>query len=152
MDWRVRRYTEELKKHDRTLFAMKTNTGMIQVWRRAEKWSAAELTYEESNSSQPMQYILAITDNWKLDGIPIDRGIDPLMAKISQMDSWQQMEPLSSMRNKREQEKQDKDRQNRNEIRAIAADCRREFAAACNDINTSSLDMTDARRRHGNYK
>lgn len=96
-----------------------------------------------------MQFITALTHDWKLTGIPVDRGIDPLMFKIRQMDSWQRGSELDAMRKRREREKEDQDRQKRNETRAIAADLRKEFAAATNDINTSTIDMTDARRKYG---
>lgn len=152
MSWRVKRLTEELQKHDRHLFAMKVESGMVQVWRRAEKWSAADLIDGESDHSQPMQFITALTDTWKLDGTPVDRGIDPLMYKICQMDSWNQGSQLDEMRKRRDKEKEEKRRQRRNENKAIAADLRTEFAKATNEINTSSLDMTDVRRKHGDFK
>lgn len=151
MDWRVKRITEELKKHDRNLFAMRTNTGMVQVWRKAERWAAAENLYGEfDRSSNPMNFITALTDNWKLDGEPVDRGIEPLMHMLRNMDSWTRGSQLDQMRKRREKEKEDLDRQKRNEIRALAADSRKDFAKATNDINTSAWDMTDARRKYGN--
>ena len=152
MSWRVNRLTQELQKHDRNLFATRIDTGMIQVWRKADKWTASDLSSEESGHSRPMQFITALTDTWKLDGKPVDRGIDPLLHQINQMDCWNHGAQLEAMRKRREAEKKDKDRMNRNETRAIAADLRREFAAATNDINTSSLDMTDVRKKYGNCK
>lgn len=146
MDWRVSRLTQELRKYDRTLKAVRTNSGMVQVWREAEHWSAAELIDGESTNSKPMQFITALTDTWKLDGNPIDLGIEPLMRKIQSMDSWNKEGILDGMRKRREAEDEDRKRQRANENKAIAADMRTEFAAAVNDINTSSLDMTGNRR------
>jgi len=150
MSWRLTRYTQELKKHDPCLFAVESAPGAVQVWRKAGKWEASELFPEESGQSQPIQFITALTDTWKPDGIPVDRGIEPLMFKIRQMDTWNRGPELEAMRNRREKEKEDKKRQNKNEIMARAADLRKDFAKAVNDINTSSLDMTDARRKYGN--
>lgn len=150
MSWRVERLTQELKGHDKMLFATKTNTGMVQVWRRADRWAAADLLHEESGHSQPMQFILALTDSWKLDGNPVDRGIEPVLYKIRQMDSWNKGSQLDAMRRRRDAEKEDQDRQKRNETRAIAADLRSEFARSVNDINTAGLDMTDPRSKYGN--
>jgi hypothetical protein len=149
MSWRVIRLTQELKKHDKCLFAKQINTGMVQVWRQADKWDASDLSYEETSRSLPMQFITALTDTWKLDGVPVERGIEPVLNRIRHMDSWNQGSSLDAMRKRREKEKEDKQRQKRNENRAIAADLRKEFAAATNDINTASLDMTDARRKYG---
>lgn len=152
MDWRVSRLTQELRKHDRSLKAIRTNTGMIQVWRQAEHWSAAELIDGESTHSSPMQLITALTDTWKVDGNPIDLGIEPLMRKIQYMDSWNKVGVLDELRKRREMESEERKRQNKNENMAIAADLRKDFAKVTNDINTSSLDMTDARRQYGTSK
>lgn len=150
MGWRIKRLTQELQKHDRSLFAKETENGMVQVWRKADRWNAADLLTEETGFSTPLQFITALTDNWKLDGKPVEHGIDPLMFKIRQMDSWQQGPQLEAMRKRREREDEDRKRQRNNENRAIAADLRKDFAKATNDFNTSSLDMTDARRKYGN--
>lgn len=149
MSWRVTRITQELQKHDRCLFATQTHNG-IQVWRKADRWEAADLSSEESGHSRPLQFITALTDTWKPDGNPVDHGIDPLLYKIRQMDTWNQASILNDMRKRREKEEEDKKRQTKNENRAIAYDMRKEFAKATNDINTSSIDMTDARRKYGN--
>lgn len=150
MSWRVARLTQEVRNHDSSLFALKSPKGVVQVWRRANRWDAAYLMDETSDHSQPMQFILALTDNWKADGNPIECGIEPVLSKLRQMDSWRQGSQLDEMRKRREREKEDQERQKRNETRAIAADLRKDFAKATNDINTSSLDMSDARRKYGN--
>lgn len=149
MDWRVKRLTQELKKHDATLYAVKTNTGMIQVWRRAEHWAAAELIDGESDHSQPTQFITALTDDWKLTGNPVDRGIDPLMWKIQEMDSWSKGSIVDELRKQRERAKEDRKRAQKNENKARAYDMRKEFAQAVNDINTSTIEKVDRRRSYG---
>lgn len=152
MDWRVKRLTQELSKHDRTLYAMRTNIGMVQIWREAEHWHAAELLDGETPHSRPTQFITALTDTWRLDGTPVDHGIEPVMRRIRSMDSWNKTGVLDEMRKNRERAKEDKARQTKNENIARAHDLRKDFAKAVNDINTSSLDMTDARRKHGDFK
>lgn len=150
MSWRVKRLTREIRIHDRCLFAVESANGVIQIWRKANRWDAADLLSEETGHSQPMQFITALTDTWQADGKPIERGIEPLMFRLRQMDGWMRGSQLEEMRKRREDEAEDLKRQKRNETRAIAADLRKEFAAATNDINTSALDMTDARRKYGN--
>ncbi len=146
MDWKVTRLTQELKKHDRTLFAKKTESEMVQVWRRAEKWSAADLFYEQTSSSNPMQFILALTHDWSLQGKSVDWGIDPVMTKIQEMDLWSKESFLSDLRKERERAKDVREQSKRNEIRARAADMRKDFAQATNEINTSTLEKVDNRR------
>lgn len=150
MGWRLHRYNQELKAHDPLLVAVEVPAG-IQVWRKAPNWQASEFGSDLTGKSQPMQFITALTDNWKEDGTPVDRGIEPLIYRIRQMDTWQSGSKLKEMRERREREDQDRKRMRRNENRAIAADCRKEFAAATNDINTSTLDMSDRKTKYGNY-
>lgn len=149
MDCRVIRITQELQKHDRLLKAVRTNTGMIQIWRTADSWRAADLIDGESDSSQPMQFITALTDNWSVTGNPIDLGLDPLMWKIQEMDSWSKGSMLEDMRRAREKAKEERLRQRKNENKAIAYDMRKEFAKAVNEINTSTLEKIDKRREYG---
>ncbi len=122
---------------------------MIQVWRVAERWAAADLINGESDHSQPMQFIAALTDNWNVTGNPIDLGIDPLLWKIQEMDSWSKGSVLDEMRRGRERAKEDRKRQQKNENKARAYDMRKEFAKAVNDINTSTLKKVDRRRDYG---
>ena len=149
MGWRLHRYNQELKRHDPLLFAVATPAS-VQVWRQASHWEASEFGSDLTGKAQPMQFITALTDTWKEDGNPVDTGLEPLIQHIKSMDSWQTGSKLQEMRRRREREKEDENRQNRNEIRAIAADCRKEFAAATNDINTSTLDMSDRKTKYAN--
>lgn len=140
MDWSLKRLTSELKTHDPQLYAIKTSSGMKQVWRRAEKWSAADaLEGDDLTGSSPTQFILALTADWTLRSTPCEWGIEPVMQKILEMDSWRDDSTLSKIRQERERKKEDRERIRRNERRAQALDLRRDFAKATNDINTASL-------------
>ena len=151
MEWSVVRLNQEVKKHDRRLFVVKNGSGMRQIWRQADKWDAADLDGLTPIRSAPIQLILSLTDNWDASGKPVEWGIEPIMHKIMQMDSWQDDSIFSKIRKERERVKEDKERAKRNEIRAYAADNRRLFAKATNDINTSILDKTDNRRKKDGY-
>jgi hypothetical protein len=149
MDWSIKRLTEELKKHDPNLYALKTNSGMRQVWRKAEKWDAAYSgTEEEAPSSSPTQFILALTEDWTLKGKAVEWGIEPVMHKILEMDSWRDDSILFNLRRERERQKELRDRERKNEMKARAYDMRRDFAKATNEINTSTLEKVDHRRNY----
>lgn len=90
--------------------------------------------------------VLPITDTWLETGTPVDWGIEPILSKLQQLDGWRDDGDYDRFTRSRERKKQDEIRARRNEFRALAADCRREFAAATNDINTSSLEKLEKRR------
>jgi hypothetical protein len=146
MDWKVIRLTQTLSQYDRSLFAQKTASGMIQVWRKADKWNAADLCYEETESSQPMQFIFALTDDWTLTGKVVDWGIEPVMHHVYELDTWSKISFLDDIRKQRDRAKSVRQQSQRNEIRARAYDMRKEFSEATNEINTSTLEKVDNRR------
>lgn len=144
-DWRIFRLTQELQKHDRCLFAKKTSAGMTQVWRMVNHWASADLD-TAGNNSRPTQFIFALTHDWSLTGQPVDWGIEPVMHQILERDLWSKVSYLADMRKQRERNKDIKEQSTRNEIRARAADMRKEFAQATNEINTSNLEKVEKRR------
>lgn len=91
------------------------------------------------------QLVLPITDNWTESGKPVDWGIEPIFWKIQQLDGYRD-DGYEEFVKQRERIKSNKERAHRNEIKALAYDCRREFAKATNEINTSTLDKVDKRR------
>jgi hypothetical protein len=139
VDRRVSKITYEVRKYDRKLFAIRVSNGMIQIVREAEHRGASDIAGDDVSHIQHPQFILALTDDWTLQGNPVEWGLEPIMAKLNKMDSWKQEKILDKMRAAREREEEVKKQSNRNEIRARAADLRREFAKVTDDINTASL-------------
>ncbi len=92
------------------------------------------------------QLVLPITDTWTESGKPVDWGIEPIYGKIQQLDGWRDDGDYERFVKQRERNKANKEREHKNEMRAAAYDCRREFARATNDINTSTLEKVDKRR------
>ena len=98
------------------------------------------------------QHIISLTDNWQLGGQPVEWGLEPLIHKVSEIDSWRDDSFYEKLVEKREQQKRNTERSNRNEFKANAADARKDFAKVTNDINTSLINKTDNRRKYGNSK
>ena len=80
-------------------------------------------------------------------------GIEPVSWKIREMDAQRDDSYLERMEKENERVDQIRKQSHLNEVKATAADMRKDFAKAVNDINTSALDMTDPRRKQdGNSK
>ena len=135
MDARTFRIDSFVRQFDRKLYARRIN-GMIQIWREGERSEVIPIEAEDQNyilRPNP-QFILALTDNWKLSGNPVDHGLEPLGRMLRSMDAWNDDSYFDRMFKARERAEEDKSRARRNEFRAIAADSRRDFAKATNDI------------------
>lgn len=135
----VGRYTKIVRKHDRALYAVDAGS-CLQIHRKAD-------SIHQTFFSSPMnQYVLSLTDNWKPDGNPVEWGEVPLLEMLSSMDTWRSSTDLGELRQRRERDEELRKNSIKNEIRARAADLRKDFARATNDINTSTVDMVDRRR------
>jgi hypothetical protein len=152
MDERVRALTREVKKLDAKLYAYRASNGMIQIHREGDRLEASDF-----NQSAPElarlnpQFILALTDTWTLQGQPVEWGLEPVLTRLREMDSWNSGFSYEAFTKERDRRNQDKERVKRNNIRAIASDLRKDFAKATNDINTSSFDVKE-KMKNGYYQ
>lgn len=152
MDARVKRITEELRHYDRDLYATRITSGMIQVYRNKRRWETYEFEGQTLRVSRPNPlFIFALTDTWTLKGRPVEWGLEPIASKIREMDNWRDDSQFAEMVNRREKKKADQERAFKNDIRARAMDVRSDFAQATNDINTSTLEKVDRRRKADGY-
>lgn len=135
MDHRVRTYNRSVRNHDPLLFVKRDNAGTCHLYRKkkvVDHFKYGDITY--AHFKEVDDYIISLTDNWWHDGKPVEWGLEPLMRKIHQMDSWTNVNGFENFVKSRERAEQDKERMKRNEIRAHAADLRKDFAKATNDI------------------
>lgn len=152
MDWHVSRLTMEVRKYDERLYAFRASNGMVQILRKPDRLEASDYNQIEPDSADlNTQFILALTDNWTLQGKPVEWGLEPVTQRIKELDSWRDPDLTNRMRRGREREKENQERFERSEIRAKALDMRREFAKATNDINTSTLEKVENRRVKDGY-
>lgn len=139
MKTRLDRINEEVRKYDSRLYAVRGYQGATQIRRKMERETFPGFSEDEAAESSPVVLVLALTDTWKASGRPVDWGLEPLMAQVRSMDSWSQGNFLDSMRRARERKEEDRKQSLRNEVRARAADLRKDFAKATNEINTAGL-------------
>lgn len=146
--WSDIRINQEIKKHDAKLFVFRDPvTDSRYICREPDRLEASDYNqYLSDGSELRTQFILGFTSDWTMRGSSVEWGIEPVMQRLLEMDSWRDDSMGDSLRKERERKKEDRARMRRNDIRATAADLRKEFAKATNDVNTSSLDKIDKRR------
>lgn len=121
-----------LKRYDSDLFAKQTAHGRVDVCRKV---SGIDKALRFSPEQPPeSQYIFSLTDDWKITGTPVDRGHMPILAHLQWLDCWRDDAAFDRMVQNRERETKLARRRFKNEIRARAADLRKDFAKATNDI------------------
>lgn len=147
MDQKLRQVTRLLKQYDSDLIAKRYLDGTLAILRKRRGYDFYRFSDCVLWSSFDWEdLVLPITDNWIETGRPVDWGIEPILWQMQKIDGWRDDSDYDRFYQDRERRKANRARARRNEMRALAADCRREFARATNDINTSSLDRIDRRR------
>lgn len=136
MDTYVKRLTQEVKSYSKDLYADRSPNGSVQIYRRATRFESYEFQGKVLTVSLPLpQLVLHLTDNWLPSGKPVEWGIEPICWKIRSMDSHRDDSYFEKMVKQREEIDSINQQSRRNEIRAIAADMRKDFAKATNDVS-----------------
>lgn len=154
MNARLATLNFHLKIYDRDLFAVMRDTGVYHIMRKGFRWESYSwggktLTVLRDSPD----YILSLTKNWRSGGTPVEWGIEPIMQELKSRDNWRDDSQYERMVKNRERQEAIKEQSATNDRRALAADMRRDFARATNDINTASLKKIDRRRlKDGNRK
>lgn len=144
----LKRINRELKYYDRELYAVQINEA-VQIYRKSVRWEYFEFEgMKFAYSRLNPWFTLSLTDNWRIDGKPVEWGIEPLMDRLRSMDQWRDDRTYDQLCSERERNEENRKRAYRNEVRARAYDMRRDFARATNDINTSTLEKIDNRRNN----
>lgn len=152
-DARAGAYTQHLKAHDRELFCRRpTLHGPYQVFRKGTRWETHPVSGGVLRYSRPVNhYVLALTHDWSLNGRPIEWGIEPLLARVKEIDGHNR-DVGQDVLDQQTRVKESKERAFRSESEAFLKDFRREYARATDHINTSNLSKVDPRRKQdGRY-
>ena len=135
MDSRVRSLNRHLVKYDKDLFVRRDGRGTIHLYRMKPLvvWHKFEgISLGAAINSE--QYIMSLTHNWKETGRPADWGVLPFMARVQEIDGWNQGDEYDEFCKRRIRTEEDRKRINRNDFKARATDLRRDFARATNDL------------------
>ncbi len=137
MDSRVKTLTKQLKEHDKDLYAKRMLDGVVLVCRKSRNVFTGQ-----TND----QLIFPLTDDFTSKGKPVEWGVEPILAHLKAMDGWNRdvVEDWISS-DEKSKEVAAKQRMSKNED--FARDFRRQFARTFDDVNTSTLEKIDNRRR-----
>lgn len=140
--------TKALKSHDRMLYVEKNKEGKLCVFRHSIRW---ETYYLEDNvllrfARPAPHFVLALTHNFKANGMDVDWGVEPIMHRIRSIDLWNR-DLCREQEEQYEKKKAGLDRESRNQAEAFASDVRPIFKKTFADYNTSSMKKTDRRRK-----
>lgn len=155
MNTKLRQISRLLKRYDSDLKVKSYLDGALALTRKRRTFEF----YRDRSAGFALWFardwddlVLPITHTWTETGIPVDWGIEPILSKIQQLDGWRDDTDYDRFCKQRERAEADKKRAHKNEMKALAADCRKEFAAATNDINTSTIAKVEKRRIHDGYR
>lgn len=151
MGARVQRINRELQWYDRELFASELAPGNVRIYRKARRWDCHAWggAVLKISRVQPL-LVLSLTDNWSMNGNPVEWGLEPIMDRLKEIDDWRNPRRHEELEKKEQRRDEIKKQSQRNELKATAYDLRREFAKATNDINTATVEKIDLRRRKEN--
>jgi hypothetical protein len=149
---RVDRITNALRAHDDKLYCAKSKEGTLCVYRRSYRLEPYQIGDNVLVDLRPAPFfIFALTDTWKLNGLPREWGIDPIMHRIREIDGWSRNVAQDLIKGyEKDAESKDRDIDNQNE--AFLKDFRKQFAKTTDGINTASMKKIDKRRKDGNHK
>lgn len=140
--------TRHLKKYDKDLFA-REEQGVIHVLirrKRPVRIKAQEgvyLTYFTDHESQ----VMSLTENWSARGSRRNWGIDRVMFRLREIDSHQRHNLIEEFEAENERKRLERERTLANHNEAFLYEFRDDIKKAFNDVNTSSMDQVDPRRK-----
>lgn len=146
---RAEAITREISKYDTKLYCDKNVEGTLCVYRKSQRVEAYILDDGSSFSYvRPAPFLIfALTDNWKVTGLPCDWGVEPILQRLRDNDLHKR-DLASEIEKNEERIKKENDRDLDNYTEAFLKENRREFAKAANDIRVANMDKSyDIRRK-----
>lgn len=133
--WREVRLGQQLRAFDSTLYLNRVGQDQLQLMKK----------------SKPADYyILSLTEDWSAKARSVEWGVEPIIARLREIDGHNPDSFVNKMDEMHEKEKQSKDRDLKNKTEDFAKEFRKPFAKAFEGINTSTLEKIDSRRKREN--
>lgn len=143
---RTERITKLLKTHDYKLYCEKNGEGTLCVFREGHSTESYALNNDVLTVVRPTpDFVFALTDTWKAQGRAVDWGLEPIMARIKEIDLWKR-DIAAELSEQYDKNKLSKKRDFKNRAESFLFDYRSQFARTFNDVNTSTLKKIDNRR------
>lgn len=145
---RAETITRKLREHDRELYCGKNKEGTLCVFRNTRTTEA----YEVDGSTiifvrTSPYYVFSLTRDWTARTEPVEWGIEPIMQKVRYGDLWNNDQLVEDLIKGYEKDKESSERDFQNETEAFLKDWRRQVAKDFADVNTSTMDKTDPRKK-----
>lgn len=142
-DW----LTKQLKRFDPTLYCEKHRDGKLCVYRTSKRWESFRLDDGSilTVARSTPYFILALTHNWRFDGVPVEWGYLPITDHLRMMDGWNRDLAEEAIR-QQELFNEKKDREAKHQAEVFAHEMRPAFKKAFSDINTANMAKKDRRR------
>lgn len=148
-EYRLKKMTKELKAFDSKLYAKQGDRGKVLVMREFIHMKATRID-DKSYVFHPTRedfLILALTDDWSMQGQPVPWSASNVIKRLQEIDSWNR-DVLSEVRDHNEKVQASKERDFSNNAEAFFSDNYRQFQRQFSDINTANIDMKAADKRY----
>lgn len=147
MDARLNQINKTVRTHDRKLFAKRVGS-RVDIMRESYRFMPYDLDGIRLLVSVPSPHqIFSLTDNWTVSGKPVEWGLEPISHRLKAMDLWNREDFMEELLKEYEKDQESEKRSFRNNIESFLRDFRREFSGTFNDVNTSTLEKVDSRRK-----
>ena len=151
MSWYERRITKELKKRDAKLYVHKNYKGVLQVMRESYAHHPYLLDDCVVYALVPTpHFIFALTDNWTASGKACEWGVEPVLKRLTEIDTWNDHSFVNKDLEKHNKKvDESKAREVNNKIESAVYESHRVFKKTFADINTANMAKIDKRRKKG---
>lgn len=148
LPYHLLRIQKELKKFDPKLYVKQGELGKVLVMREFNHW--VDYHYNEDihflYSKKDYHLVFPLTHNWSMRGTPVPWGLDQIRNRLHEIDGWKR-DIVQEMKDHNEKNRRSKDRDFRNNTEAFLSDQHSAIKKAWSDINTSTVNKIDNRRK-----
>lgn len=145
LSFREMKINKLVKEYSPDLYCTKDGNGTVHIMRKTNQYDTFEykgVTYGYSKTYA--HQVTSLTHDWSMDGRPVEWGLDLIWNKLSFMDAWRDDTFFDRMVKDREKAEEIKERSQKNEYLAQAADLRSAFRKTFEDYNvTSRVNRSD---------
>lgn len=142
---RTERITRAIQAHDSKLYCAMQN-GIRCVFRDARRDEVFEIDGVTVINVKPAPHLIfPLTDNFRMTGRPVDWGLEPIMQKLRESDSWSR-DVVGDVLKQEEKSYESKERARDNLIEDFARDARPVIAKATSDVLVHNMPKIDRRR------
>jgi len=143
------RLTEVVKQYDPSLFVKRDETGKMHLIRKTTRVETVIFDGVPVLYSRPdYRHIFSLTDTWQPQGTAVDMGIEPLMARIREIDTHRSEEIIDRVNQAAEECELENARDLKNKSQAFSEDLRHAVKSDFADYNLASYKSVDTREKY----